>query len=85
MDATLETTIRDRIEAEKARAEPPADAVAVPLIPTGRYTAPAFHELERSRVFARTWLFVGHESESSAATTAFCAGSPTPAVPGARR
>ena len=63
MDATLETTIRDRIEAEKARAEPPADAVAVPLIPTGRYTDPAFHELERSRVFARTWLFVGHESE----------------------
>ncbi len=63
MDATLETTIRDRIETEKARTAPPPDAIAVPLIPTGRYTDPAFFALERSRVFARTWLFVGHESE----------------------
>ncbi|NCY16111.1 MAG: hypothetical protein EBX39_04940 [Actinobacteria bacterium] len=63
MDATLESTIRARIETEKSRTEPPADAVAVPLIPTGRYTDPAFHALEKERVFARTWLFVGHESE----------------------
>ena len=63
MDATLETTIRDRIDAEKARTAPPADAIAVPLIPTGRYTDPAFFELEQERVFGRTWLFVGHESE----------------------
>ena len=63
MDATLESTIRARIETEKARTGPPADAVAVPLIPTGRYTDPAFHELEKERVFARTWLFVGHASE----------------------
>jgi phenylpropionate dioxygenase-like ring-hydroxylating dioxygenase large terminal subunit len=63
MDTSLETTIRERIDAEKSRTEPPADAVTVPLIPTGRYTDPAFYELERARVFARTWLFVGHESE----------------------
>jgi phenylpropionate dioxygenase-like ring-hydroxylating dioxygenase large terminal subunit len=63
MDTSLETTIRERIDAEKARTEPPVDAVTVPLIPTGRYTDPAFFELERARVFARTWLFVGHESE----------------------
>ena len=63
MDATLETTIRVRIDAEKARTEPPAGAIAVPPIPTGRYTDPAFFELERQRVFAGTWLFVGHESE----------------------
>lgn len=63
MDATLESTIRLRIETEKSRTAPPPEAVAVPLIPTARYTDPAFHELEKERVFARTWLFVGHESE----------------------
>jgi len=63
MDTTLERNIRDRIEVEKARTAPPVDAVAVPLIPTARYTDPAFHELEKERVFARSWLFAGHESE----------------------
>ena len=63
MDATLESTIRERIETEKARTAPPADAVVVPLIPTERYTDPMFYDLERERLFARTWLFVGHESE----------------------
>ncbi len=63
MDAIFEQTIRDRIDLEKARTDPPAGAITVPLIPTGRYTDPAFHELERARVFGRTWLFVGHESE----------------------
>ena len=63
MDATLEATIRERIDEEKARTSPPPDAIPVPLVPTGRYTDPAFHELEKERVFARSWLFAGHESE----------------------
>jgi phenylpropionate dioxygenase-like ring-hydroxylating dioxygenase large terminal subunit len=63
MDVTLENRIRDRIDVEKSRTAPPPDAVAVPLIPTGRYTDPRFFELERERVFGRTWLFAGHESE----------------------
>ncbi|MCU0310299.1 MAG: Rieske 2Fe-2S domain-containing protein [Acidimicrobiales bacterium] len=63
MDTTLEATIRDRIEGEKVRTAPPPDAIAIPPIPTGRYTDPAFHELERERVFGRSWLFAGHESE----------------------
>lgn len=63
MDTMLETTIRERLRTEKQRTGPPADAVAVPLIPTGRYTDPAFFALERERVFPRTWLFMGHESE----------------------
>lgn len=63
MEAALELRIRERIDQEKERTAPPADAVAVPLIPTGRYTDPDFYELERSRVFGRSWLFAGHESE----------------------
>jgi phenylpropionate dioxygenase-like ring-hydroxylating dioxygenase large terminal subunit len=63
MDATLERTIRDRIDMEKSRTAPPADAIEIPLIPTGRYTDPAFFALETERVFRRSWLFVGHASE----------------------
>lgn len=63
MDVTLESRIRTRIDVEKARTAPPAEAVEVPLIPTGRYSDPAFHALERERLFPRTWLFAGHESE----------------------
>lgn len=63
MDATLEQTIRDRIDEEKARTAPPAEAIAIPPIPIGRYTDPAFYEQEKERVFNRTWLFAGHESE----------------------
>ena len=65
-------TIRDRIEAEKARTEPPADAVAVPLIPTGRYTDPAFHELETV-------------SGSSAGPGSSSATSPSGPTPGSYR
>ncbi len=63
MEATLERTIRARIEAEKARTAPAPDAVPVPLISTGRYVEPAMFALERERVFRRSWLFAGHESE----------------------
>ncbi len=65
MDATLEHRIRERIAVDKDRTDPPPEAVVVPPIPTGRYTDPEFHELERDRIFARTWLFAGHESEWS--------------------
>ena len=65
MDTTLETTIRERLRTEKQRIGPPPDAVAVPPIPTERYTDPAFFALECERVFPRNWLFMGHESEWS--------------------
>jgi phenylpropionate dioxygenase-like ring-hydroxylating dioxygenase large terminal subunit len=63
MDAGLETQIRERLAVDKARTAPPDDAIAVPPIPTERYTDPAMFELERTHVFGRSWLFVGHESE----------------------
>ena len=43
----------------KDRTVPPPEAVVLPPIPTGRYTDPEFHELDRDRIFARTWLFAG--------------------------
>jgi phenylpropionate dioxygenase-like ring-hydroxylating dioxygenase large terminal subunit len=63
VDAALEERIRARLATERDRTAPLPDAVPVPLIPTERYTDPAFYDLERARVFARTWLFAGHESE----------------------
>jgi phenylpropionate dioxygenase-like ring-hydroxylating dioxygenase large terminal subunit len=63
MQPALEQRIRDRMAAEKARTAPPEDAVEVPAIPTARYVDPAFFDLERERIFGRTWLFAGHESE----------------------
>lgn len=63
MDATLEATIRERLAADKERTGPPSDAVAIPLIPVERYLDPAFTELEHERVWRRSWLFAGHESE----------------------
>ncbi len=63
MDTDVEQMIRTRIEGEKARTAPPPEAIPVPLIPTERYTDPAFYALEMERIFHRTWLFAGHESE----------------------
>lgn len=63
MDDAVDVMIRERIEAEKARTAPPPDAIPVPPIPTERYTDPAFYALEMERIFHRTWLFAGHESE----------------------
>ena len=63
MDALLERRIRDELAAEAVRDRPPADAVPVPPIPVGRYRDPAFFDAEQARIWPRTWLFAGHESE----------------------
>ncbi|MEZ5382337.1 MAG: aromatic ring-hydroxylating dioxygenase subunit alpha [Microthrixaceae bacterium] len=63
MDVALEQRIRERMAVEKDRTAPPDDAIPVPPIPTKRYTDPGFFQLERERIFGRSWLFAGHESE----------------------
>ena len=51
MDATLERTIRERIEVEKSRTAPSPDSVPVPPIPTERYTDASFYALEMQHIF----------------------------------
>ena len=63
MHATLEAAIRERLAADKARTGPPPEAQVIPLIPVERYLDPAFTALEHDRIWQRSWLFAGHESE----------------------
>lgn len=63
MNETLTTLVRRRLESEKERVAPPDEAIAIPPIAHGRYTDTEMFELELGTLFAKTWLFVGHESE----------------------
>jgi phenylpropionate dioxygenase-like ring-hydroxylating dioxygenase large terminal subunit len=49
----------------RARAEPAgaASASAAETLPAWTYNDPAFHALERSRIFRRTWQFVCHAND----------------------
>ncbi len=63
MEATLDAAIRLRLADDRVRTEPAPDARQIPLIPVRRYVDPAFTALEKERVWRRSWLFAGHESE----------------------
>ncbi|WP_436795079.1 aromatic ring-hydroxylating oxygenase subunit alpha [Actinospongicola halichondriae] len=63
MEATLEERIRAELADGAERTGPPEGAVPVPPIPVERYRDPAFFALEQERLWGRTWLFAGHESE----------------------
>ncbi len=63
MDESYVRTFWARSEYESGRSGPPPDFPALPDLPLGRYTDPAFFELEREHVFKRAWLYAGHDSE----------------------
>ena len=44
-------------------AGPPPGFPALPDLPIGRYTDPAFFALEREHLFERVWLYAAHDSE----------------------
>ncbi len=46
------------MDIEQARA-----AAASGRLPAGIYSDPGVHQLERDRLFSRTWQFLAHESE----------------------
>lgn len=59
MDTATADLLRKEIERERARNAPPVDFPDLPPIPRARYTDPAFHELERTYIFDRSWLYAG--------------------------
>jgi len=63
VDAEYLARFRERSDAESGRTAPPHDFPALPDLPLGRYTDPAFFALERERLFGRTWLYAAHTSE----------------------
>ena len=63
MDQEYLDRFRALSDVESTRTGPPDGFPALPDIPLGRYTDPAFYELERDRLFKRSWLYVVHDSE----------------------
>ncbi len=63
MQPELQTEVRRQLDLDRDRTSPPAGGIAVPPIPAQRYIDPAMFALERERIFGRSWLFAGHESE----------------------
>ena len=63
MDQAYLEQFRERSAAETARTAPPEGFPALPDIPLGRYTDPAFHRLEMDRLFKRSWVYAIHDSE----------------------
>ena len=63
MDGALIERLKREMECEAAREAPPEGFPATPLIQTGRYTDEGFFELERERLWTRTWLLAAHRDE----------------------
>ena len=63
MDQQFLERFRERSAYETARVEPPDGFPKLPDLPLGRYTDPAFQELEHEHLFKRVWLYAAHESE----------------------
>jgi len=51
------------VAAERGRRAPPASFPRLPDIPGGRYTDPAFYELEREALLKRGWVYAGHADQ----------------------
>ena len=63
MDDDFLARFRERSAYETDREGPPDGFPKLPDLPLGRYTDPAFQELEHEHLFKRVWLYAGHDSE----------------------
>jgi nitrite reductase/ring-hydroxylating ferredoxin subunit len=57
--------LRRRLDLEERRTCYPERFPALPPLPAARYTDPAFYALEQQRLWSRSWLCVGHASETA--------------------
>ena len=57
------STLRELMEYEASRTEPPAAFPLLPDIPGGRYTDQRFYELERQNIWRKSWLLAAHLDE----------------------
>ena len=86
MDDDFLARFRERSAYETDREGPPDGFPKLPDLPLGRYTDPAFQELEHEHLFKRVWLYAAHDSElPTPGSYKLCdiVGAPDP--PGARR
>lgn len=63
MDAATIERIREGMAFEAQRKAPPEGFPELPDIPAGRYTDPAFLDLEDERLWKRSWLYAGHRDQ----------------------
>lgn len=63
MNEEWAASMRERMAWEAGRDRPPQGFPAFPGVPARRYTAPDFLELERDRIFHRSWLLAAHKDE----------------------
>ena len=54
---------RSAVDAERDRRGPPAGFPRLPDIPAGRYSDPAFFELELEALYKRCWVYAAHMDE----------------------
>jgi phenylpropionate dioxygenase-like ring-hydroxylating dioxygenase large terminal subunit len=63
MDQQEIDNLRQLMEYEVNRSEPPEGFPELPDLPGGRYTDQRFYDLEQAHVFRRSWLLAGHIDE----------------------
>jgi phenylpropionate dioxygenase-like ring-hydroxylating dioxygenase large terminal subunit len=63
VDRAYVARFEERSAYEAARTEPPVGFPSLPDLPLGRYTDPAFYELEQQYLWQRSWLYACHDSE----------------------
>jgi phenylpropionate dioxygenase-like ring-hydroxylating dioxygenase large terminal subunit len=56
-------TLRELMEYEAGRTEPPEGFPNLPDLPAGRYTDQRFYDLEQQYVWRKSWLLAGHIDE----------------------
>jgi phenylpropionate dioxygenase-like ring-hydroxylating dioxygenase large terminal subunit len=63
MDQAQIQQLRDLMEYEAARTEPPRGFPSLPDIPAGRYVDQRFFDLEIEHIWRKSWLFAAHIDE----------------------